>query len=191
MGAASLSPSRRTLFHSNITKLELEETIRNAKTEKPEFLVLQTVKKHYTRAVDFRTYRLANCSQKKRYRFKLYRQSGEKSKAAEVSALLWPEWPYIVHRISGNILTCLRHKQHSQKSSHAGTFYCVSETMANALSSWMCMDDHLLPFIACTRNETTKSRKPLRSYLDVMNYLLRKRATDQAIAKNDADIPGI
>lgn len=61
----------------------------------------------------------------------------------------------------------------------------VSETLANALYSQMCATDKLFYIAALVRNFHNGPRKHLRSYLDVINYLLHKFATDQAIAKFD------
>lgn len=48
--------------------------------------------------------------------------------------------------------------------------------------------DRLLPFAASVRNGEPRSRELLRSYPDVVNYLLNKNATNQVIAWNEAAI---
>lgn len=52
----------------------------------------------------------------------------------------------------------------------------------------MCATGKSSPFAASTRNVDNRSRKLLRSYLEVVNYMLKKFATDKAIAEFDAAI---
>lgn len=64
MSAPSSSNASRDSLLSHLTKLEFEQKICKAKTEEPELSNLQTVKKHYTQSVDYRTYKFANLSPK-------------------------------------------------------------------------------------------------------------------------------
>lgn len=64
----------------------------------------------------------------------------------------------------------------------------INETLNNALNSRMCAEDWLSPFAAYVRNEDSSPRKMLRSYLEVVTYLLKKYATDQAGEESDAVI---
>lgn len=64
----------------------------------------------------------------------------------------------------------------------------LHETIANALKSRMCSEHRTNQIIASVCNRDTRSHKLLRSYLEVVNYLLRKCATGQKIAEYDAEI---
>lgn len=64
----------------------------------------------------------------------------------------------------------------------------VKETLTNALNSPMCTEDRLLPFSAPMRNKEPRSLKLLRSYEEVINYLLRKYEIGKAIAEKNAMI---
>lgn len=62
VGGPNLSNSNRNYILSNKTRIELKQEIRNANMEKPDFPVLQTVKKNFTRVADYRIHRFANSS---------------------------------------------------------------------------------------------------------------------------------
>lgn len=62
----------------------------------------------------------------------------------------------------------------------------VHETLTNALSSPMCVEDRAAPIIVSLRNNDKRLRKLLRSYPGVVIYLLKKYATNQEIAEYDA-----
>lgn len=64
----------------------------------------------------------------------------------------------------------------------------VKDTVANALNSRMCAEDRTAPLAATVRNNKIRPRKRLRSYPEVAKYLLKKYATDAAIAEYDATI---
>lgn len=64
----------------------------------------------------------------------------------------------------------------------------VNETLANSLDSRMCATDKSYPIATSLRNVDNQSHKLLRLYPDVVNYLLKKFATDPAIAGFDAAI---
>lgn len=52
----------------------------------------------------------------------------------------------------------------------------------------MCAEDRFAPLAALLRNNQHQSRKLLRSYLEAVNYLLRKYASDKANAEFDGAI---
>lgn len=64
----------------------------------------------------------------------------------------------------------------------------VKQTLANAMNRRMCAEEHLSPFAAPVHNAKTRSLKLLRSFPEVVNYLLKNYETDQAITKNDAAV---
>lgn len=63
----------------------------------------------------------------------------------------------------------------------------VKNTLANGFNSPICAKNRSTPLVASVRSEP-RSRKLLRCCPEDVNYLLRKYATDQAIAENDAAI---
>lgn len=64
--------------------------------------------------------------------------------------------------------------------------YFVQVTLANAVTSWMFAGDSLAPPAAVTCNKKHRSQKYLQSYSEVVSYLLKKVATDCAIAELEA-----
>lgn len=66
--------------------------------------------------------------------------------------------------------------------------YSVHETLANMRNRFTRTEDSLAPFPASVRNERLRSQKLLRSYPEVVNYHLKKFATDQAFVEYDAPI---
>lgn len=64
----------------------------------------------------------------------------------------------------------------------------IHETLTNALNGLMCAEDGTAPIIASVHNNRTRSRKLFRPYPEVVNYYLKKNATDQAIAKREAAV---
>lgn len=64
----------------------------------------------------------------------------------------------------------------------------VKETRANELNSRMRAGNHLSMIAACMHKEEPVPRKVLRSYPEMVNYMLNKYAADPAIPKKDAII---
>lgn len=62
----------------------------------------------------------------------------------------------------------------------------VSETLAKALNSCMCATNRYFSFAALVRNVENWAPKLLRSYIEVVNYLLKKFATSRAITQFDS-----
>lgn len=62
----------------------------------------------------------------------------------------------------------------------------VNETLANELNSRMCATDKSSPITSSVRNVENWSHNLLGSYSEVVNYLLKRFATDQAIVYLDA-----
>lgn len=62
------------------------------------------------------------------------------------------------------------------------------ETKANTLNSCMCTQNWIARLATSLRNEQLRSLKFLRSCPEMINYLLQKYATDQALAEYDATI---
>lgn len=58
----------------------------------------------------------------------------------------------------------------------------VNETVANELNNLICATDKHSFIAASVRNVDIQSRKLLRSYPIVVSYLLKKLATDRALA---------
>lgn len=59
----------------------------------------------------------------------------------------------------------------------------VNETPSNKLNGRMRATDEFSPIAALVRNGDKWSRKHLQSYLEIVNYSLKKFAKDQAIAE--------
>lgn len=64
----------------------------------------------------------------------------------------------------------------------------VKETLAIALNRYICSKDCSLSFAASAPDGNTRSRKLLRNYKEVLNYLFQKLVTDQAFVENDEAI---
>lgn len=64
----------------------------------------------------------------------------------------------------------------------------VKEILANILNSRMVAQDWLALLGAYVRNEQPRSYKLLRSYQEVINFLLKKYAIDPSITEYDAAI---
>lgn len=64
----------------------------------------------------------------------------------------------------------------------------VNDTLSSALYSRMCFEENSSFFSALVRSVGSRSRKVLRSCPEVVNVLLKKLATDQAIADFNATI---
>lgn len=62
------------------------------------------------------------------------------------------------------------------------------ETLANALNSGIRDKDRLLPFSASVCSAEQRSLKLVRSYPEVVSYMLKKHGTEQKIGENDAAI---
>lgn len=60
--------------------------------------------------------------------------------------------------------------------------------MASTLNSRICVQDRLALLAAYERNEQSLFSKVLQSYPEVINYLLEKYGTNQAIVKYDSVI---
>lgn len=54
----------------------------------------------------------------------------------------------------------------------------VHKALANALDSRMCVEDRHTSIAASVRDQEPRSRNLLRSYPEVVNYMLEKFATD-------------
>lgn len=74
-------------------------------------------------------------------------------------------------------LACDTNKIHEEAAICVLTRY-VKETLANALNSRRCAEDRSAPLAASKRNIESRPQKLLRSYSKVVNYLLKKFATD-------------
>lgn len=59
----------------------------------------------------------------------------------------------------------------------------VQESLTNALHSRMCADNQFESLVASLQNEQNRSCKLRHSHPEVVAYLLKKYATDQAIAE--------
>lgn len=64
----------------------------------------------------------------------------------------------------------------------------VNKTLANALNNRICAEGRHSLFVASVPNEEARSRKQLRSYTEVVNYLVNKHETDESIAIHDTAI---
>lgn len=64
----------------------------------------------------------------------------------------------------------------------------VHETLANALQFLMYAEDVTVPIIFLVCNNDTRSRKLLRYYPEMVNYLLKTYATYHSVAKYDTAI---
>lgn len=69
-----------------------------------------------------------------------------------------------------------------------GLLQHVNEALANAFTSRMCEENRIAPVVALAPNNDTSSREVLRSYLEVVKYLLKKYAKNQTTAVYDAAI---
>lgn len=184
----TLSSSDRESLVSNLSWLELEHKAHKAKNTETKLPVLQTVKKHYALAFDYRTYHLANRSSLydvtvSSYIVKLVMKIKSQMKAHFFD----PKDPIsIIGFLATFKLACDTNKIHEGVAMWVLSHY-LKDTLANALNSRMCAEDRSASLPASERNEP-RSRKLLRSYPEVVNYLFKKISTDQAIAENDAAI---
>lgn len=145
---------------------------------------------NYTRAVDFRTYRLANCFPKYANTVSSYSTKLVKKMKVHTKGLFLDpkESISIIGFFATSILAC--DTKNIQKSIAMKVLPCfVKKTLANALNNCMRPKDRQSPFAAFVRNKETSSRKLQLSCLEAANYILQKYATDQWILLNDTCNP--
>lgn len=75
-----------------------------------------------------------------------------------------------------------------KKAATSDEIHYDHETPANALKSRMCAEDRTAPIMASVRKIDSRSRKLIWCCLEVVNNLLKRYATDQAIVEYDAAI---
>lgn len=66
--------------------------------------------------------------------------------------------------------------------------YWIHATLAKDLNSRLCAEVRTASIIASVRNNDTREREFLRSYPEVVNYLLKQYAAGQAMAGYDTAI---
>lgn len=64
--------------------------------------------------------------------------------------------------------------------------HCVHERLSNGLNSHMFAEDRTALITSSVHNNDTRSCKLLRSYPEVVVYILKKYATDRALVEYDA-----
>lgn len=161
---------------------QLEHKAHKARSE-PKLSVLQTVKKHYALAVDYRTYCLACRSPRyddtvSSYIAKLFKKVKSQIKAHFFN---------LCDRISIIGLLVTFKLAFDTNKIHKGAAMWVlphdgKKTLSNVHNRRTCAEDRSASLAASMRNKETRPRKLLRSYPELVTYLLEKFATDQAIA---------
>lgn len=147
------------------------------------------MKKHYALAVDYRKYRLANRSPRYDDTVSSYVAKLVKKIKSQMKAHFFdPKDPiFIIGFLATFELTCDTNKIHEGAAMWVLPHF-VKETIANALNSRMCAEDRTAPLVATVRHDKIRHQKLLRSYPEVVNYLLKKFATGAEIAEYDATI---
>lgn len=102
--------------------------------------------------------------------------------------IVWSERPELHHSNFGNIQAHEWYLYHPQRKDILVLPHYVKEKLAITRNSRMWAQDRPTLLAASMRNELFRSQNLRRSRLKVLIYLLRKYATNQAIAEYDAAI---
>lgn len=164
---------------SKLSGSDLKYSAQKEKLREVTLPVFQTIKMHYTAAVDFRTYRLARHSHHfddtvSSYVTKLVNMVRLQMKAQFFD----PKDPNSNIEFYGNIQAPVWYKQNLQEEAMCVLHHCVKKTLASTLNSRACAQDRLTLLSASLRNKQSRSRKLLRSYPKVFNYPMKKYTTD-------------
>lgn len=170
--------------------LTLKNLHSRCKATEQELLDLKAVKSHYSRAVDYRTYGLAHPSIRYNEILRSYIFKTVKKIKLQMKAHFFDPSNQI------SIIGFLDKIQLASNTNriHEGVAMWVhpcfvKNTLAKTSKSWMLAAMHFVPLIASINIfEQTTRKKCFRFYLGVAGYLLKKFASDQAIAEIDSAV---
>lgn len=165
-----------------------EQKIRRAKLKELELFVFQTVEKYYTQTVDYRKHRFANRSPKYKDTVRGYITKLVNKVKFQMKAHLFEliEPISIIAFLASFKLACDTNIIHQRQPCR----FSLTMLRKHSQMHWTvaCVRDRLPPFATSARIEEPNSHKIKRSYPDVVRYLFKKYATDQAIAEIDVVI---
>lgn len=145
--------------------------------------MLQAVKKRYTTAVKYQTYRLMDCSTDCDDTVSSHIADEVNKIRSQLKAFFFePKVSISFEKFSFTIrLACNSNKLHAGAAMWVLAHY-VQESHVNALNSCICVKNRFAPLSPTAQNEQHRSRELLRSYQVMVNYLLEKYTSGPLIA---------